>query len=151
MRHQWRSSGVRVIFRSQPGPTIAHHEELQGTARRELCSRGTVCVPGWVRPGFHGVCQAQTHRWVGHWVKMYYIILMYDRFGEEHRSPTAGLPVETGGISDIWLRAYASHRTGSLSAVQSVLVHMTPATCVFLMSWSQLDHPWHVTSCLASG
>jgi len=82
---------------------------------------------------------------------MYYIILMYDRFGEEHRSPTAGLPVETGGISEPWLRAYASHRTGSLSAVQSVLVHTTPATCVFLMSWSQLDHPWHVTSCLASG
>ena len=82
---------------------------------------------------------------------MYYTILMCDRFGEEHGSPTAGLPVETGGISEPWLRAYASHQTSSLSVVQSVLMRTTPVTCVSLMSWSQPGHLWHVTSRLASG
>jgi len=48
---------------------------------------------------------------------MYYIILMCDRFGEEQRLPLAGLPVETGGILEPWLRAYALYQTSSLSAV----------------------------------
>ena len=50
-------------------------------------------------------------------VEMYYIILMCDRFGEEQRLSLAGLPVETGGILEPWLRAYALHQTSSLSAV----------------------------------
>jgi len=32
---------------------------------------------------------------------------MCDKFGEEQRLPLAGLPVETGGTLEPWLRAYA--------------------------------------------
>jgi len=73
-------------------------------------------VPVQVRPQLHGVFKPRP---IGELAvdEMYYTILMSDRFGEEQRSPLAGLPVETGGILEPWLRAYASHQTGSLSAV----------------------------------
>ena len=145
-RHRWRSSGVRVIFRSQPGPTIARHEGLQGAARPELCPRGTVCVPGRVRPGFHGVYQTRAHRWADCWVEMCYIILMCDKFGAEQH-PRWGCPSE--------LAAYWSHgwgptpRTGLWQpecCPVYVLVRTTPATCVsyvVVVGWtSDAFAPW---------
>jgi len=56
-----------------------------------------------VRPQLHGVFKPRP---IGELAvdEMYYIILMSNRFGD-------------GGILESWLRAYASHRTGSMSAV----------------------------------
>ena len=71
MRHWWQSSGIHVIFQSQPSLTIACHKELQGTTRPKLYLEGTVCVPEQVRPRFHGHYWAQAHRRVGHWVEFH--------------------------------------------------------------------------------
>ena len=125
------------------------HVGLLGTARRRTVTvRYGSCASTGKTPA--PWCDVFKPRPIGESAvdEMYYTILMSDRFGEEQRSPLAGLPVGTGGILGPWLRAYASHRTGSLS---SVLVRTTPVTCVSLMSWSHSGHPWHVTSRLASG
>ena len=60
-------------------------------------------MPVWVRPQLHGVFKPRP---IGELAvdEMYYTILMSNRFGD-------------GGILESWLRAYASHRTGSMSAV----------------------------------